>query len=234
MGAKIILGFLVLLGLFIGGQQWRSNQQKKEMAKRGRVALAIEDAQSRNQTKVTLTAPIVFHASFKGLDDALAKYTTLIAQPIAQYTHVSSNTKEIETWYKLKVIEFLSEPKNNPCMECSQSGVMPTEMQPTQPDEIVMARNTGTINSEGVTVTTLDPTFPDFDMDQKYLFFVSLDPHTRVASLPLGASAALIVRGDDRIESISQRHSQLSAELVGRYGSLSQIKNALRFRRFPE
>src|SRR5437870_5365394 len=108
MGAKLILGLFLAMGLFVGAQQWRSNQELKERARRGRVPVAIEDARASNKTEVTLRAPIAFHAAVKDLNDALANYTTMIAEPIAQYTQVSPDSKEIETWYKLKVVEFLS------------------------------------------------------------------------------------------------------------------------------
>lgn len=230
IAATLILGF----GLLFGFQQFKSNADKKERTRRGRVPVAIEDAKANNQREVKLRAPIGFYAASRSLDDSLTHYTTLIAQPITQFTRLDPDSKEIETWYKFNVIDFLSQPKNAVCAACSSSRIIPPEIQPVSANEILLVRNTGTMVEEGVKITTTDDEFPDFDTNKKYLFFVSLDPATRIAFLELGPAGVSVVEADGKFSSLSAKKTKLVDELKARYTDMDQAKTHLRFRRFPE
>lgn len=233
MIAKSFLVVLVL-GLIFGVLHWRSNKETKERMRRGRVSVAIEDAKATNQNVVQLRAPIPYYASVKTLDEALSNYTTVIGKPVVQFSQLDADSKEIETWYKIKVTDFLSQPKNVKCASCSLANHTPSQLQPIDADEIILVRNTGTITSEGVTVTTTDAMFPDFKINQKYLFFLSFDPATRVGSLELGPAGVSAVEPDGQLTAASTGNGKLTAELKTRYGKIDRIRSELRFRRFPE
>lgn len=235
MTLKVILGTVVIIfALLFGVQQLISNREKKERTQRGRVAAAIEDARAQNRTEATLSAPIGYYASVKSLDDALAHYTTLIAEPIAQVSRMDQEGKGIETWYKFRVIEFLSQPKDGECRTCVAAKVVPTELQPVEPNELLLPRNIGTITSEGITVTVKDENFPTFEPKKKYFLFVLFDAATRVAALDLGPAGVHVVEADGQMSPISSKASKLNDELRSRYRNIDRARTGLRFRRFPE
>ena len=235
MTAKVILaGFSLGLALLFGIQQLRSNQEKKERMRRGRVPVAVEDAQSKNQREVSLPASFPYYASVKDLDDALANYTTVIAKPVLGHSQMNAESKEIETWYKLEIIDFLSQPKNGKCPDCSFAKDVPSELQPIQANEIVVVKNTGSITLEGIKVTTSDQAFPDFTMNQKYLLFLSLDSATRVGSVELGPAGVSAIEPDGQIAPVSEKSNTLTKQLEERYGNVDEVKRQLRFRRFPQ
>ncbi len=234
MTVKVVLGVVFLVLALFGFQQLRSNQETKERVRRGRVPVAIEDAKAKNQEEVRLPAPIPFYAAVSSLDEALSHYSTVIAKPILQYSQVSPNSKEIETWYKLEVIEFLSQPKNSKCADCSFAKDVPPQLQPVQGNEIIVTRNTGSVVSDGVRVITSDLKFPDFKMNQPYLILLSLDLGTRVGLIELGPEGVSAIESDGRITPISDKSNKLNKELETRYGNIDQIKTQLKSRSFPE
>jgi hypothetical protein len=233
MTVKVVLGLLVLVLAVFGFQQLRSNQEIKERIRRGRVPVAIEDAKAQNQREVRLSAPIPYYAEVRSLDEALANYATVVARPVSQFTQINPDRKEIETWYKLEVVDFLSQPKLAKCTDCSFAKSVPTELQPVQANEIVVVRNTGSVVLDGIKVTSSDRMFPDFKMNQKYLFFLSLDLSTRVGLIDLGQAGVSVIESDGEITPISDDNG-LNNELKKRFGKIDQIKTQLRFRRFPE
>jgi hypothetical protein len=234
MSKIIVVSLCIAVTLLFGFQKIRSNHELKERMRRGRIPAAIEDARAKNQKEINLPAPIPLYASVKTLDDALANYSTIIAEPLLQYSEINPDSKEIQTWYKLNVLEFLSDPKNAKCTNCSFAQQVPTQLQPVEANEIILVRNIGTVVSDGVKVTTSDWSFPDFKPKQKYLLFLSIDPRTRIGSIDLGPAGVSTIESDGEIRAVSQYSNQLNTELKNRYGKIDQLQKQLHFRRFPE
>ena len=143
-------------------------------------------------------------------------------------------TKEIETWYKLQIVDFLSEPQSARCTDCSASRDVPQQLQPVLEDEILLVRNTGTVVSEGVKVTSSDLIFPDLKLNQEYLLFVSIDLRTRVGVIELGATGVSTIDADGQISPVNAGRGQLSNELKARYGKMDKIQMNLKSQRFSE
>jgi hypothetical protein len=200
---------------------------------RGRVVVAIEDAKAKGKQNVQLTAPIPYYASVNSLDDALAHYTTVLAAPVRSESRISSDSRNIETWYKLHIVDFLSEPKeSSKCSSCFSLTDVPAELLPINEDEIVVVKNGGSIVSDGIKVTSTDFAYGDLKLNEQYLLFLSLDRHTRVASVELGPTGVLVVDNDGEIEGINAQLSKLGNDLKNRYGKIHRIKEQLKFRRF--
>jgi hypothetical protein len=223
-----------MTGALLGFQRLRTNKELTDDLRRGRVAVAVEDAKARNQREAKLSAPIPYHAEVKDLDDALANYTTVIARPVFQYSQVNTDSKEIETWYKFEVSDFLSQPKLAKCTNCSSTKSVPSELNPIQANEIVVVRNTGSVVLDGIKVTSSDRMFPDFTINQKYLLFLSLDLNTRFGFIDLGQAGVSVVESDGQVTPISDKSARLNNELKLRFGKIDQIKKRLQFRRFPD
>jgi hypothetical protein len=234
MAVKVLLVVFSLSLALFGIQRQISNQEQNERARRGRIPLAIEEAKAKNQREVILPAPIPYYARTTSLDDALVHYTTVIAKPRSQYSQFTPLSKEIQTWYKFEVLDFLSQPRNSRCADCSFAKDIPPQLLPVRSDEIVVVRNTGTVVSDGVTVTTSDATFPDFKMNQPYLLFLSLDLETRVGLIEIGPAGVSTIESSGETTAVSDKSNKLNNELKTRYGKIDQIKRRLQFRRFPE
>jgi hypothetical protein len=87
---------------------------------------------------------------------------------------------------------------------------------------------------DGINVTSSDRMFPDFKVNQKYLFFLSLDLSTRVGLIDLGQAGVSVIESDGQITPISHNSDRLNNEVKTRFGKIDQIKTQLRSRRFPE
>jgi hypothetical protein len=231
-----VFATVAILGVALFGfQQLKSTRNLEDSLIRGKAAVAAEDAKAKGQREVKLSAPIAYYAQVNSLDDALANYTTLIARPISQHSQISPSSKQIETSYKLEVIDFLSKPKaTKKCTHCPFAKAIPSELQPVQGNEVVVVRNTGTVVLDGVKVTSSDKEFPDFKLNQKYLFFLLLDLNTRVGFIDLGQAGVSVVESDGQVSPVSANFGKLSKELRTRFGKINQIKTGLQSRRFPE
>lgn len=228
---------LALIGIFIAGgvvvQQLRSKRNVDEVLLKGRIRLAAETAKEKNQSEITIDAPIPYYAGVRDLDEALAKYSTVIARLVSRHSFISSDTKEITTWYKFEVTDFLSQPRAMSCNSCPSAKSMPSEITPNKENEILLVRNVGTVVEDGVRVNSVERAFPDFQLNKQYLLFISIDLQTRIASIELGPAGVSIIEPEGQISSVSSA-TRLNSELRKRFGKVENVKSALRFRRFPE
>lgn len=233
MGAKILIAVTLGIVVIFGIQRVWSNYNEKEKIKRGTVAIALEDAKATGKKEVQLLAPIPYYASVNSLDDALSHYTTVLAEPVRCESRISTDSRNIETWCKFHVLDYLSEPevlsKCNSCL--SQTGV-PAELLPINDDEVLVPKNGGTIVSDDIKVTANDSFYPPLKLNQQYFLFLSLDRHTRIASIELGPKGVLAVGNDGDLEGINPLNSQLAKDLKSRYGKVGNIREQLKFRRF--
>lgn len=234
MGIKLVLGALVLVVAGFGLLQLRSNYQDKQRMARGRVSLAVEHAKANKKSEITLPAPIPFYAAVGNLDDALSRYSTVVAKPIQEFSQINPESKEVETWYKLEVVDFLSAPQNAKCTNCSFPKNAPPELQPVQENEILVVQYTGTVVSDGVKVTSTDLTFPDFKLNQQYFLLLSLDLQTRVGLIELGPAGVSSIDSNGELSPVYAKSPKLSQALTERYGKIDKIKQNLKSRSFAQ
>jgi hypothetical protein len=233
MAIKLVLGALVLVVVGFGLLQLRSNYQDKQRMARGRVSLAVEHAKANNKDEIMLPAPKPYYAGVSNLDDALSHYSTVVAKPIREQSQINPDTKEIETWYKLEVTDFLSTPQNAECANCSSFvKQVPADLHPLQENEILVVRYTGTVLSDGVKVKSSDLTFPDFKLNQEYLLFLALDLRTRVGLIELGPGGVSTIDANGELSPVYAQNAKLTQDLKVRYGNIGNIKQSLKFRRF--
>jgi hypothetical protein len=94
-------------------------------------------------------------------------------------------------------------------------------------------RNTGSLVSDGIKVTSNDATFPDFELNQTYLLFLSLDLTTKIAAIELGPAGVAKVNSDGELAPVNESQARLSETLAHTYGKVDKIKEQLKLRRFP-
>jgi hypothetical protein len=233
MAPKVIFGLIVLTVAIIGISQAWSSHESKNPATLLDIRNKVQRAKTTGQRELRLPAPIPYYSDVRDLDDALRSYSTIIAEPISVHTRLSSDSSSIEAWYKFKVSDFLSQPeKPHACGSCETLTEIPPEVLPVNENEVLVVRSAGALEVDGVNVRSEDLSFPNYQLNQKYLLFVNLDLNSRIASVELGPQGVSLIRSDDEFQSIAPTSQKLSQSLKERYGKVSDVQNALRFKKF--
>jgi len=136
------------------------------------------------------------------LDDAFARYTVLVAEPVISRTYVIDDIGVV-TWYKLRVSETLAQRPPFQCSTCAPVSLPdpPADLLPLNADEILIYRGGGTAEVGAVTFHYEVEQFPAFSVAQKYLFFLTYDSSKRVASTDIGPTGVFVVTWPDVLTS---------------------------------
>ena len=158
-------------------------------------------AAAQGETFVTIMTSANFN-SVDTLDDAFARYTVSVGEPILSQSYVIDDIG-IGTWYKVRVSETLSQ---KPVFQCSTCGPLtlpdpPSDLLPLNSDEILIYRAGGTAQVGGVTFNDEVEQFPSFNVSQKYLFFLNYDSAKKVATVAIGPTGVFAVTSTDVLTS---------------------------------
>lgn len=140
--------------------------------------------------------------SFASLDDAFARYTISVGEPVLTRSYVIDDIG-IATWYTVRVSETLSQ---KPLFQCSNCGALsmpdpPSDLLPLNSDEILIYRPGGTAQVSGVTFNEDVEQFPAFNVSQKYLLFLNYDSSKKVATPAIGPTGVFAVTSTDLLTS---------------------------------
>lgn len=189
MAVKILVALIIsVVALFGLHTVWTKYQLKHDL-RRDSFDKLIKRAKAEGKQEIHLLPSIPYYASVNSLDEALVNYSTVLAKPVSTHVQLNSESQNLETWYKMQVVDFLSQPnQSKPCSACRsrQGETIPPNVIPTLENEFVLVKNTGSLVFDGIKVTSSDATFPDFEVNQTYLLFLSLDLSTRIAAIELG------------------------------------------------
>lgn len=221
----IICSFVLLGGMGLGyvktSSKSKARQASLESEKRGTLRQQIAKAKSRGELQLNLSGLVANYEQVKNLDDALSRYTVLIARPVEERAYLSEQDS-ITTWYKFKILEHVSQPAVSKSLDFIQP---PVELLPLNDDEILVPRIGGTLSVDGVKVTRREHVFPEFKKSKNYLIFVLLDNAIKVGLPDLGPAGVLTINDDDSLMPINSVTLPLEKELKARYGkSLPEIK----------
>jgi hypothetical protein len=236
MAVKILVALIITVVALFGLHTVWTNYQLKHDFRRDSFDKLIKKAKAEGKQEIQLLPPIPYYASVNSLDEALVNYSTVLAKPVSVHVQLNSESQNIETWYKMQVVDFLSQPnQSKPCSACRsrQGETIPPKVFPTQENEFVLVRNTGSLVSDGIKVTSNDATFPDFELNQTYLLFLSLDLTTKIAAIELGPAGVAKVNSDGELAPVNESQARLSETLAHTYGKVDKIKEQLKLRRFP-
>lgn len=225
--ATLAVAFLILvaIGYVSTASKSKPAQESVESEKRGTLRQQVARAKLRGERQLILGGIVAMYERAESLDDVLARYSLVVAEPVEQRGYVGEHDS-ISSWYKFKLIETLSNPV---APHSFAAFALPAELLPLKEDEFLVSRVGGTAPVEGLMVTIQEHNFPAFKKQQKYLLFLLLDPVQKVGSIGLGPSGALLIKDDATFESINTHTSPLQNEIQRRYGnSLEDLKEKLK------
>lgn len=195
--------------------KWEDKYSLKEIARR---------AKEEGRAEVTVPGPFIDYAG-EGmkLDEASRLYSIVVAEVIRSKSYVF-DSYSIGTWYKFRITDALSERAPKYCPACGDAPEAPQEFTPINSDEFLLTTCGGTVDIDGVEVTTRDRLLPLFENGKKYLLVISLEP-TRIAFLGAGSSGVFRADGD-KLEAMNKHNYPIQAEIGQRFaGKLSELKS---------
>ena len=221
----LVVAILVFFGI-LSFQDKAGIERLERSPERGKLVWYAQLAKAKGQHRVDLR-PTVDYAVPRTWDDALANYHLVVAEPV--YSKSYATTYDVQTWYKLRVVEELSAP-NASCADCGSTITPPAELLPVQTGEFLTAKQGGETMVEGVRVTSSDPSFPDFETGKRYLLLVQFDSQKIVGMLRTGPWGAFAMDSDERLKPLNAelRHA-FREKLSDQFGnSLSHLRRSLK------
>lgn len=148
-------------------------------------------SEGRNSADVPL--PLFEYGSAEGTHDTFSKYSVVVAHPVSSNSYVwDSENQIIGTWYKFAIDETLSSKPFPVCDTCQTSPDPPSGMT-AGPGELLIPKFGGVVAVNGVTLTSRDPNFPNYQSSQRYLLFLHIDSSKRVGLLGAGPIAVFSI-----------------------------------------
>ena len=141
--------------------------------------------------------------------------------------------ESVETWYKVRILETLSEPVRQPGAENLTDSVLsvdqaPVALLPLASDEILVRRGGGSIVIEGVGITEIEADFPDLVLNQPYLLFLMANSTKQVTHVPYGGPGVFGVTGQRNLAAIVARGNGLADELRNTTGNdVSRLRDRI-------
>ena len=232
MSKLLITAGLVLLtsSLFLGvSLKTNSTLQDIDQSKDwGKLSWYAARAKAKGQREVVIGAPMITYAVPKDLDEALAYYTLVIAEPLEQRSYVEDDERTIKTWYKFRLLEELSSPTTR-CTTCPDIEPAPNDFLPLQTNEFLTSKPEGEVEVDGVRIRQNDPDFPRFEKSKRYLVFVSFDLQKTVAAVRMGPWGTFAIDTNEQLKPISQkyRHPVIEKLTSGTDNSLTGLRRRL-------
>ncbi|MGH9932157.1 MAG: hypothetical protein ACREA9_23390 [Pyrinomonadaceae bacterium] len=181
-------------------------------------------ARGSNTVKLETTVEGIDVAS---LDDALAKYSVIVVRPTYAQSFRAGDLS-IETWYKLRVIETISQkPYVPPCDSCGSPSNPLSGVPAPAADEFLSYETGGTLIVNGVTFVETAG-LPLLFASNTYVLFSNINPANKVATVvgggfKLSADNSTLVPLD-----IGDSPSCIVTGVSSRFGnSLNQLRAAL-------
>jgi len=149
----------------------------------------------------------------------------VIAQPVQVECRLEDDKQTINSWYKFRILETLSEPQPYPY----SFGSPPGELLPLNNNEFAALLPGGSLTVDGVKVVSRPPESPALPLFKKYLLFIDLDSANRVARIEYGPDSIFSVKEDGLIKAYNGRATALQQNIEARYGnSIDRIKAGLK------
>ncbi len=183
----------------------------------------VRRAKLQRQNRVVLRTPLALYPEVRNFEEAISSNGIILAELLEKRSYARSD--DIMTLYRFKVVETLTRsiPK---CRNCSfPLEIVPEEMLPMNPDELLIPGSGGTIESDGVKVEMVDPGVREFVLSKRYVLFIqSVSP--RLAILRIGPDGVFSVEGDEKLIPLCNYPHQSNLDLNARFeGSLTQLRS---------
>jgi len=167
------------------------------------------------------------YEGISGIDDALSKYSVIVAHPVSSTSYTwSSEYQIIGTWYKFAVTETLSQRPHIACDGCDTTP--PASLLPLSTGELLIPKYGGSVMINGVTINSIDTDFPAYQTSRNYLMFLDVNQTTGVGNVDGGGVAVFAIGANGVLTPVSSINSALAEDISLRYGnSLTALRAAL-------
>lgn len=196
----------------------------------GSLEALAKDAIARNVQSVTIPTAMWSYAGVSGIDEAVASYSVVVAQPVTKRSYVwNSEFQIIGTWYKFLITESLSQRPFITCTNCQPAPTAPSDLLPLTSNELLVPKFGGSVVISGVTINSLDETFPEYEMSRSYLLFLKVDSSKGTALTSLGPAAVFTISNNGTLSTVAEgSDNSLAQDIAQRYGnSLAALRTAL-------
>ena len=214
----------------VGLYSFQSPSRIAELQKsqdQGKITWWAKMAKAKGEREITLGAPLIRYAVPRSMEEALAHYNVVVAEPVASKS--SATTYDIHTWYKFRVIEELS-TATQICTTCSKGPEPPSELLPLNEGEFIASKVGGEALVDEVKIVTKDIKFPPFEINQRYLLFIAFDATKTIGALRMGPWGTFTIASNGKLTGVDQKlKHHVSDEIGNRFaGSLDQLRQHLK------
>ncbi|HEX3145374.1 MAG TPA: hypothetical protein VHQ64_15485 [Pyrinomonadaceae bacterium] len=222
-----ILSLVLGIGL-IKNSITRATRVPQAPTEANTLAWYAEQAQAAGANAYNFGSARVEYDEPETWDDVLANYTVVTAQLVSSQSYATFMDRDIQTWYKFRINETLSQKPIISCDGCPPFPTAPPEMLPLQANEMLVAKPGGSLSYNGIFLTSQNPEFPDFLPSETYMFVMQLDTASQVGKLSIGPSGAYSVDANSIMHPTNPILNVYEADLSSRYGmSLNQMRAVL-------
>ncbi len=222
------LGLVLVAALvvFLVNKRSRVNAYQGAVAPGSLEALA-QDCAANGIQSIDTNTMLWEYEHIGGIDDALSKYTVIVAHPVSSTSYVwSSELQIVGTWYKFAVTETLSQRPHIACDTCDTDP--PASLLPLSAGQLLIPKYGGSVMINGVTINSIDHNFPAYQTSQNYLIFLNVDSTKGVGSVDGGGVAVFAVGANGTLTPVISISSALAEDISLRYGnSLIALRAAL-------
>jgi hypothetical protein len=187
----------------------------------------VEREKAKGHRKILFPAPLIEYPDEISLETAIAETTIVLADVLGKQSRLV-DPSTIVTFYRLQVIEIVSEPTSQCCSPRDDD--FPDDLPALASDEMYFAGIGGTMVIADVEVTIKED-FELLEPNGRYLLFLSATPSRKFSLGKVGPRGIFSVAGDGHLESTLTRF-KLGRELETRFGSsLARLKSGIARRR---
>ena len=229
MQSKLFLGICLLsvgcAGNLVAARPAQSQDANKEQQWKDPTTLRarVEKEKAKGVRKVVFPAPLMEYPDEISLETAIAQTTIVVADVLDKQSRMI-DPRNIATFYKLGIIEKLSEASHSKFDPKDQD--FPRDLPPLEPNEMYFAGIGGTIMLDDVEVTVKED-FEDLQVNGRYLFFLSPTQSGKFSVGKVGPRGVFTVAGDGHLDS-RLRRLKLGQELEVKTGnSLTKLKTLI-------
>lgn len=223
--ASCVILVLALI-VFLVNKRSRVNASQ-EVVTPGSLEALTQNCAANGIQSVDISTMLWEYDAIDGIDDALSKYSVIVAHPVSKTGYVwSSELQIIGTWYKFAVTESLSQRPHIACDTCDADP--PASLLPLSAGQLLIPKYGGSVTINGVTINSIDSDFRAYEPSQNYLLFLDIDQTKGVGNVQGGAAAVFAIGANGELTPVSSISSALAEDMSLRYGnSLTSLRAAL-------
>jgi hypothetical protein len=226
---QFVASTLILISaliVFFVYKQSRVNASQGTVVPGSLEALA-QDCAANGIQSIDVNTMLWEYEGIAGIDEALSKYSVIIAHPVSNTSYVwNSELQIVGTWYKFAVTESLAQRPHIVCDMCETDP--PASLLPLNNGQLLISKYGGSVIINGVTIRSIDTDFPAYQTSQDYLIFLDVDQTKGVGNVDGGGAAVFAIGTNSVLTPVSSINSELADDIALRYGnSLTALRAAL-------